>query len=77
MHSLFSDCFAILFIPEISNLNNYNDEDLNGKPNYKIINDILNFVSDYYKEIENPENYDILNDTDCKQQLEDKIKKFI
>ena len=38
---------------------------------------MLNFVFDYYKEIPNPESYDILNDTDIKQQLEDKITKFI
>ena len=36
---------------------------------------MLNLVSDYFKEIPNPESYDILNDTDLKQQLKDKKNK--
>ena len=77
MHSLLSDCLSLLFIPDISKWNNYNENDLNEIRNYNRINNILNFNFDYYKEMPNPESYDFSNDVEFKKQIEAKINKFL
>ena len=77
MNSVFSDCLSLLFIPDISNWNNYNENDLHEIPDYNRINDTLNFIFEYYVNLLNPERYDISNDNDYKQQLKDKMDKFL
>ena len=77
MHFLFSDCLSLLFIPDISNWNNYNQNDLNEIPNYNRINNILNFTYDYIIEMPNLEIYDLSNDVEFKKQLEGKMNKFL
>ena len=69
MLSLFSDCFSLLFIPDISKWNNYNCDDLNDIRDYKRIDNILNFPYDFHKQIFNQVSYI--------QELEDKINEFL
>ena len=75
-YSLFSDCLSLLFIPDISKWNNYNENDLNDIPDYNRINNLININSDFHKEVSNPESYDMFNDTDYKQQAKYWIEKF-
>ena len=48
MKYLFSDCFTITILPDISKWNNYNENDINLIPNYNQINDIINFDSLFF-----------------------------
>jgi len=76
MYCLFSDCYLLLSLPDISNWKNYNENDLNEIPNYNGIKKILNFSSDI---IIFPSSGDeeILNDIEFYQkQIEDKLDKF-
>ena len=50
MNSLFSDCFSILILPDISKWNNYNENHINLIPDYNKINDIINLDCFYINE---------------------------
>jgi len=77
MDSLFSDCLSLLIIPDISKFNNYNEKDLIEKPNYNLIDKILNFTFDFYISVSKPESHDILNDNEFKKKMEYEMNKFL
>ena len=73
---LFSDCFSLLYIPNISIWKNYND---NYKPNYFQINNIFNFSNDIFAGISNDyESFEILNGNNWlyKEETNDKFDRF-
>ena len=77
MYSLFSNFLSLLYIHDISIWDNYNEDHLKSIPDYNRLDKILNFPSDYYKEISNPGSYNVLNDNEIKKQIQDKINKFL
>ena len=78
MKYLFSDCYLLLYPPDISKWNNYNENDLNEKPDYERIKKVLNFSSDILILSPSPDKYEIFNNFEfLKKQLEDKLDKFL
>ena len=74
MNCLFSDCHLLLYIPDISIWNNYNENNLNLKPDYQRIGKLLNFSTDIIILSPPPDifnNYEFIN-----EQAKDKIEKF-
>ena len=61
MNCLYSDCNLLLYFPDISNWNNYNENDLNEKPNYTRIKNVLKISEDIMSYSSSPENADIFN----------------
>ena len=78
MNCLYSDCNLLLYFPDVSNWNNYNENDLNEKPNYKRIKDVLKISSDIKSYSSSPENADIFNNIEyADKKLEDMIDRFM
>ena len=75
MKCLFSDCFSILILPDISKWNNYNENDINLIPDYNEINDFINFESLFVTTAQ--ESQKILNDPSfSEKQLIEKMKRL-
>ena len=78
MFSLYSDCILLLFIPDISEWDNYNEDNLNERPDYNRINELLNFYIYITVFSTSPENDELLyNIGFMKKKLKDKAEKFL
>ena len=77
MFSLYSDCVLSLFIPALSEWNNYNEDNLYERPDYNYINKILNIIIDYYILSTSPENDENFNNIEfLRKIIKDKVEKF-
>ena len=78
MKGLFSDCDLLLDIPDISKWNNYKENDLYEKPDYEIMEKILNFSEDIHISSPSLDYEEIFNNFEFwKKQTLDKIDKFL
>ena len=77
MLCLFYDCLLSLYIPDISQWNNNNKDDLDGIPNYKKINNLVNFNMDITYNSLSPGNNEIYNNMEfLSKQLKHKYERF-
>ena len=73
---MFSDCFTITIIPDISKWKNYNEKNIKKIPNYNQLNDIFNF--NYMFVSSTPQEKEIiLKDPNyLEDKLYEKMKRF-
>ena len=76
MFSLYSDCVLLLFIPDISEWNNYNEDNLNGRPDYNHINELLNYNIDITIFSTSPENDEFFNNIEFWNKIIKDISNF-
>ena len=77
MNCLFSDCNFLLYCPDVSNWNNYNENDLYEKLDYERIKKASNFSFDILIFPFSPDKEEYYNNIEfMKKQSEDRLSKF-